>query len=307
MNMKVSCKLGDKTFSLSNPIMPGPGSYGNAIEFAAYDDLSKMGALVPNSMMIGDGQPSVNNKFARTSCGYISAFGPNNISLNRFIVEVLGKLPQGVPIIVDLKSRNMEEMAAMAAVAAQESRITAIEVNLNCPYASPEPPYWPDSAQLEKLMRMVKEQAGDKPVIAKGPGGLYSLPDMIRSLEAAGTDLFVPFNCITGMYVDIRTGVQQGGGYFGPGVKPIGVAVCRQAASISKMPIIGAGGITCAADVIEYIMAGAFAVQVGSANLSRPDFLGRLVDELADLMAHMGIESLNEIRGSAHPLKTKLF
>ncbi len=307
MDMKVSCKLGNKIFTLPNPIMSAPGSYGNAIEYSNLDDLSKLGAIIPNSMMISDGQPSVNNKFMRTPCGYISAFGPNNISLARFINEVLDKLPQDVPVIVDLKSRNMEEMAEMTATAAKSTRITAVEINLNCPYASPEPPYWLDRTKLERLLRMVKDQAGEKPVIAKGPGGLYSLPDMIGALQAAGVDMFVPFNCISGMQIDIHTGAQFGGGYFGPGIKPVGIAICRQASSIGDIPVIGAGGITSAADVIEYIMAGAFAVQVGSANLSRPDFLGRLVADLESLMEQMGIKSLDEIRGSAHTLTTSLF
>lgn len=307
MNMQVSCTIGGKPFTLQNPVMPGPGSYGNVIEFAPFEDLSRLGALVPNSMMSQDGSPSMNNKFARAPYGYLSAFGPNNISLKTFSETVLDKLPKGVPVIVDLKSKTMEEMAEMAAFAAATPGIAAIEVNLNCPYAAPGPAYWQDAAQLEKLMRMVKDNAGGKPVLAKGPGGLYPLAPMIEVLEAAGTDMFVPFNCISGLAVDVRARTTQGGGYFGPGVKPIGIAVCKEAASIAKIPVVGAGGITCAEDVLEYIMAGAFAVQVGSANLTRPDFLGGLLDDLEALMAELGIESLDEVRGVAAPLKTELF
>lgn len=307
MNLQVSCTLGDKCFTLQNPIMPAPGSYGNIIEFANYEDLTRLGALIPNSMLSTDGSPSVNNKFARVPCGYLSAFGPNNISLQTFIDTVLDRLPDNVPVIVDLKSRDMEEMAELTALAARTAKIAAIEINLTCPYGVPGHAYWQDPAQLEKLLRMVRESAGDKPLIAKGAGGLYPLAPVIHALEETGVDMFVPFNCISGLSVDIYSRTTQGGGYFGPGIKPIGLSICKEAASLTKMPVIGAGGITCAKDVLEYIMAGAFAVQVGSANLTRPDFMGRLLDDLAVLMQGLGIKSLNEVRGVAAPLKTALF
>lgn len=307
MDLQVSCMLGERRFTLQNPIMPAPGSYGNVIEFANYEDLTRLGALVPNSMLSTDGSPSINNKFARVPCGFLSAFGPNNISLQTFIDTVLDRLPDRIPVIVDLKSRSMEEMAELAALAAQTPKIAAIEVNLTCPYGVPGPAYWQDPAQLEKLLRMVRESAGDKTLIAKGAGGLYPLAPVIHALEETGVDMFVPFNCISGLSVDIYSRTTQGGGYFGPGIKPIGLSICKEAASLTKMPVIGAGGITCAKDVLEYIMAGAFAVQVGSANLTRPDFMGRLLDDLAALMQELGIKSLNEVCGVAAPLKTALF
>lgn len=307
MDLQVSCMLGERRFTLHNPIMPAPGSYGNVIEFANYEDLTRLGALISNSMLSTGGSPSINNKFARVPCGFLSAFGPNNISLQTFIDTVLDRLPDRVPVIVDLKSRSMEEMAELAALAAQTPKIAAIEVNLTCPYGVPGPAYWQDHAQLEKLLRMVRESAGDKPLIAKGAGGLYPLAPVIHALEETGVDMFVPFNCISGLSVDIYSRTTQGGGYFGPGIKPIGLSICKEAASLTKMPVIGAGGITCAKDVLEYIMSGAFAVQVGSANLTRPDFMGRLLDDLAALMQELGIKSLNEVRGVAAPLKTALF
>lgn len=99
--------------------------------------------------------------------------------------------------------------------------------------------------------------------------------------------------------VNIRTRQVQGGGYFGPGIKPLALARLREAADVFRIPVIGAGGITCAEDVLEYIMAGAFAVQVGSANLTRPDFMMHLLKDLERLMEELGITSLDEVRGSA--------
>lgn len=307
MNTQVSCTVKGKKIKLKSPIIPAPGGFGNVVEFAKYVDLTRLGAVMPNSMLKEDGSPSVNNKFKRVPCGYLSAFGPNNIGLKTFIDTVLNDIPKDVPVVVDLKSRDMEEMAELAAMASEEPKIAAIEVNLTCPYGIPAKPYYQDPDQLLLLMGMVRRSAGEKLLIAKGPGGLYPLAPVIGVLEEVGVDMFVPFNCISGLSVDIRTRTTQGGGYFGPGVKPITMGVLKEAVSLSKMPIIGAGGITSAEDVIEYIMAGAFAVQVGSANLRRPDFLQILTEDLERLMEELHIESLDEIRGTASPLKTELF
>ena len=124
------------------------------------------------------------------------------------------------------------------------------------------PLYWKDWEKLDGLMRIVRKAAGDKPVIAKAPGGIYPMEEMARVLEGAGTDMFVPFNCVDGCAVNIWKRTLQSGGYFGPGIKPLALSRCREACSVFHIPVIGAGGITCAEDVIEYIMVGAFAVQL---------------------------------------------
>lgn len=280
--------------------MPAPGGFGNVIEFAGAMDLTRLGALIPNSLMIADGQPSPRDKFRHTECGYLSAFGPNNISLARFIDEVLPALPEGIPpVIVDLKARSIREMAEVVRMAADAPGIGGIEVNLNCPYGTGEPLYSQDESQLAALLREARRAAGGKLLIAKAPGGFFPMAPMARVLEGEGADLFVSFNAIDGLSIDIRTRRAQGGGYFGPGIKPFALSRCREAVRAFQIPVIGAGGITRAEDVIEYILAGAFAVQVGSANLTRPDAMANMLDELPVLMESLGIDSLDAIRGAA--------
>lgn len=298
--MQVTCKVRGREIRLKNPLMTAPGGFGNILEYQGFNDLEKLGALIPNSMLSQDGSPNRINKFLMLPHGYLSSFGPNNMGLKTFIQEVLPKLPpDAAPVIVDLKAKSMEEMEESVALAAETEKIWGIEINLNCPYASAEAPYYRDAKKLEKLVTGARKAAGEKLLIAKAPGGIYPMQEMADVLEAGGMDMFVPFNCIDGCAVDIRTGKVQGGGYFGAGIKPVAMARLREAAAVFKIPVIGAGGITCAADVLEYLMLGAFAVQVGSANLTRPDFIMRLLGELEALVRELGIEDLDKIRGSA--------
>lgn len=308
VSMEIACKIRGKEFSLQNPLMTAPGSFGNVLEYQDFVDFGRLGAVIPNSMLKEDGEPNGINKFMMTDTGYLSSFGPNNMGLGTFIREVLPKLPaHTAPVIVDIKARSMEEMGESVALAAKTEGIAAIEVNLNCPYASPEEPYWKNPQKLEELMKLTRKEAGEKVLIAKAPGGVYSMTEMAKVLEKAGCDMFVPFNCIDGCAVDVRSRTLQTGGFFGRGIKAFALSRCKEAAAAFHIPVIGAGGITCAKDVLEYIMVGAFAVQVGSANLTRPDFMMRLLEELQGLLEELSIDSLEEVRGCAKMVKRNIF
>ena len=298
--MHVTCNVKGREIRLKNPLMTAPGSFGNILEYKDFVDLEKLGALIPNSMLKEDGSPNGINKFLMVPHGYLSSFGPNNMGVATFIREVLPLLPEGsAPVIIDIKARSIEEMAESVALAAKEEKIMAVEINLNCPYASPQPHYYQNPEMFKKLILEARKAAGEKLLIAKAPGGTYPMAPMAQVLEDGGVDMFVPFNCVDGCAVDIRTRKVQGGGYFGPGIKPLALSRLREAASVFHIPVIGAGGITCAEDVMEYIMLGAFAVQVGSANLTRPDFMMGLLKDLERLTEELGIKSLDEIRGCA--------
>lgn len=314
MNLQVSCQTSRGTLTLRNPIMPAAGSYGNILEYKDLVDLRLLGAVIPNSFMSAEGKPLPAVKYHQTEFGFISAFGPNNMSLKRFIETVLPQFPPDCPpIIVNLKAVSMEDMLELAALAAGEERIDGIEINYNCPYGqSSEPAYWLDPAKLERMTAGVKRVAADKLVIAKVPTGPFLMDGIPEAAEAGGADLFVSFNGLKGAAVDIqsrtyRCGLGGGGGYSGVGVKPFGLSRCREALSKLKIPVIGAGGIACAEDVMEYILAGAYAVQVGSANLTRPDLMHQIIADLHTLMERLGISCLDDVRGTAKVVRRHLF
>lgn len=306
MNMKVTLPTSKGDLVLKNPIMSAAGTFGYGIEYADAVNLECLGAIVPNSMAMTDGAPGAAKRFYQSDYGFISSFGSNNISYKVFIKEILPKLPyETTPVFMDLKAYDLDELKEFVSVLSEVDELAGLEINLNCPYGNFKvPSYWKDIEKLTEMIREVKKAAGDKILWFKAPTAEYPADRIVSAVQDNGGDAFVSFNAIGGYGIDIwkrkfRCGTNGGGGYSGPGIKPYALMCAHNSSKAAKIPVIGGGGIICAEDVIEYIMAGAHAVQIGSANLMRPDFMARLIDDLGELMVKMGIESLDEIRGCA--------
>lgn len=306
MNLKVTLPTPQGDLVLKNPIMSAAGTFGYAIEYEKVMDLACLGAIIPNSMALTDGQPSTAKRFYQTDYGFISSFGANNIAYQTFIREILPRLPhETTPVFIDIKAYDLEELAEFVSILSEVQEIAGMEINLNCPYGNfAVPSYWKDEEQLIEMVKRVKAAAGEKILWFKAPTAEYPVQQVVSAVQDNGGDAFVSFNALGGCSVDIETrkfrcGSGGGGGYCGPGIKPYAMMCARSSSKAARIPVIGGGGIICARDVLEYIMAGAHAVQIGSANLMRPDFMERLIEELQELMEDMKIESLDEIRGCA--------
>lgn len=302
MDLSVRIPTANGPFVLKNPLMPAAATLGNNIEYRDWIDLNRLGALIPNSLAITTGAPSLKQKFITTEYGLFGSFGRNNMSAEEYGRDVLPHLPwKTTPVIINTKAGDMDEMAELAAILGAMEGVAAIEVNLNCPYAgtSPTGPYWKTPPKLVEMLRKVRAAAPKKVIIAKVPTGTSPVDEITKYCAEGGADIVVSFNGTNGAAVDIYSRRFKSGGGGGPGFKPFGLSACRRCAKAADIPIIGAGGIACAEDVLEYIMAGAWAVQVGSVNFTRPDFMVRLLEDLEALMEKLGIESLEEIRGCA--------
>lgn len=305
MSLQVSIPTSQGTWELKNPIMPAAATFGNIIEYKDLVDLTRLGALIPNSLSTREGAPAKAKKFYAAECGVISSFSLNNMTVEQFVSTVLPELPyRATPIVVDLKAYDMDEMRIAVEQAAAAEGISAIEINLNCPYGHPgAAPYWKNRQDLEELIKISRKAAGNKVLIVKTATSEVPLGDVINISADNGADMFVSFNGISGgCSIDIHTRAFQCGGggmggYSGPGLKPYAMGRAVSAAKINRLPIIAAGGITKAEDVIEYTMAGAYAVQIGAANLMTPDAMIQILEDLEVLMATLGIKSLDEIRG----------
>jgi len=292
-----------------NPLMPAAGPFGSILEYARLGDLSTLGALLPNSFEITENQPTSTIKFHYTDFGFLSAFGSNNMDFIRFAEEVLPTLPSiSTPVLIDLKAKDMEDMVSLAALVCSYNGIAGVEINLNCPYATPgAKPYWRTPGLVRQLTARVREVISGKLLWVKVPSAESPIEELAREAEEGGAHAFVTFNSIIGAEVDIQTrqfvcGVRGSGGYSGAGVKPIGIWWCNRAFKAVSIPVIAAGGIRCAEDVVEYMMAGASMVQVGSAMLAQPNLIFKMVDNLTVLLREMGIEDINDIIGVAKPL-----
>lgn len=306
MNLKVTLPTPQGDLVLKNPIMSAAGTFGYAIEYEKAMNLNCLGAIVPNSMALTDGEPSTARRFYQSDYGFISSFGANNISYKTFIHEILPRLPyETTPVFIDIKAYDLEELTEFVSILSEVKELAGMEINLNCPYGNfAVPSYWKNEEQLIEMVRRVKAAAGDKILWFKAPTAEYPVQQIVSAVQENGGDAFVSFNAIGGYAVNIETrkfwcGSGGGGGYSGPGIKPYALMCAHNSSKAAKIPVIGGGGIICARDVLEYIMAGAHAVQIGSANLMRPDFMERLIEELQELMDKMHIVSLDEIRGCA--------
>ena len=266
--------------------------------------MKRLGAIVTNSFSIKAGSPSPARRFYQDDYGFVSSFGANNMPYKRFLAEILPRLPhETTPVIMDLKAWDMEEMAEFVAILSEVEELAAIEVNLNCPYGNMAvPSYWKDPATLDALLAKVRAAAGQKPLWIKAPTAEYPFADVVRAARKNGADAFVSFNALGGCAIDVatrqyRSGTFGGGGYSGPGLKPYALSCARACAGVAGIPVIAAGGITRVDDVLEYLLAGAHAVQVGSANLMLPDVMIRLIDGLEVRMEELGAADLDAVRG----------
>ncbi len=306
MNLQVTIPTANGGFVMKNPIMPAAATFGNVIEYMDVFDISILGAVMPNSLGMENGAPNRIRRVYKGETTFTSAFGPNNISVKSFVKEILPRLPwDKVPVVLDIKARSMDEMEDMAAYLSGVNEVAGIELNLNCPYYIMDvEPYWQNPGTLAELVGRAKKAAGAKPVFIKAPSADIPQQQVSQTLHAAGADAFVSYNGIEGCAVDIYTRKYCCGGMgrssnMGYGLKQYALRCTQLAALASPMPVIGSGGIINAKNIIEHVLVGAHAVQVGSANLMRPDFMKRLLEELDALMDELGIESLDEIRGTA--------
>lgn len=303
-NLSVTIPSSLGNIELKNPLMPAAATMGNLRAHARYTDLRTLGAMLPNSVFVDRGQPSQAKKICRCNNGFISAFGKNNISIFDFQKDYVPHLPwRETPLIIDMKAKDKYQMEELAGIINGMEEIFGVEINLNCPYG-PGEPYWKRAETLEDLVSRVRKAAPDKWLLAKVPGGDIAVEEIALACEAGGADAFVSYSSLNGSVIDIRRrtyrcGGWGSGGFSGPAFKPVGLLLCRRAVNAVKIPVIGIGGISCAEDVLEYIMAGAYAVQVGSANMARPDFMAKLLKDLDQLTDELGIESFAEIRGTA--------
>lgn len=309
-DLSVRIPVGNREIIFKNPIMPAAAGLGNLIEYKKFYDLDCLGAMMPNSLMLDTGSVNPARKLYGAEYGYITSLGSNSMGIHEFAGKIAPHLPwQTTPLIPDLKAETMDGLVELTRAACSYREIAGVEINMNCPYslAAYNPrQYWRDHGWLREMTRRVREAAGEKLLIFKVPTTMVDVEDMAAVVRENGADAFTAFGALIGCAIDIerrefRCGNSGSGGYCGPGLKPLALWTCQRVYKNVDIPIFNAGGVTCAEDVIEHIMAGASMVQTGSGNLTRPDFMPRLIEALDRRLDEMGVRNLDEIRGCARP------
>ncbi len=298
----LSCQLAG--LELSNPILTASGTFGYGLEFSPYGDLAKLGGLVVKGLSLSPRTGNPTPRIVETACGLLNAIGLQNIGAESFVREKLPHLPwRKTRVIANLYAQSVEEFAELAELLAWEEGIAALEVNVSCPnVAKGGLAFGQDPVQAASVCRAVKGVSGSKSVIIKLTPNVTDIRAVASAVQEAGADAISLINTLSGMAVDIHTrrprlaNIQ--GGLSGPAIKPVALHQVYQVCQEVNIPVVGLGGITSAADILEFILVGAQAVEVGSANFLRPDMSFKLVDDLQALTEELGVSSWEEWRGS---------
>lgn len=289
---------------LKNPILTASGTFGYGLEFMPYGDLTALGGIVVKGLSWEPREGNPMPRIAETPCGMLNAIGLQNIGAREFVQKKLPHLPWAdVPVIANLYACDALEFARLAEYLADQQGIAALEVNISCPNVRAGGSlFGQDPLQAAQVTAAVKAKAGGKPVIVKLSPNVTDIAAIARAVADAGADALALINTLTGMAVDIRTRTSRlanvVGGLSGPAIKPVALRCVHQVCQAVDLPVIGIGGIASAEDALEFILVGASAVQVGTANFLRPDMSFRIAAQLPALLHELGVSSWEEFRGS---------
>ncbi len=283
---------------LDNPVMTASGTFGYATEFDSLIDLNRLGGIIVKGLSLDASSGNPPPRVVETPCGMLNAIGLENMGIEAFFEEKLPELAKlAPPLVLNIYGKTSEDYERLAARIDMVDDVAGIEVNISCPNVSAGGiAFGVDPMMAARLVGKVRARTR-KPVIVKLSPNVTDIVAIARSVEDAGADAVSLINTLTGMAIDLdsRKPVLANitGGLSGPAIKPVALRMVWQVAKAVKVPVIGIGGIMNARDALEFLMAGASAIQVGTANF---------VDPLASMKILDGIEAYfveNNIRDIA--------
>lgn len=288
--------------SLPNPVLVASGTFGYAREMTAFVQFDQLGGIIPKTVTP---QPRAGNappRTVETASGLLNSIGLDNDGFDQFVAEKLPYLSGlGAPVIVNIAARTREEFRHMAEVLNQCEGVAAVELNISCPNVSGGVDFGTDPELAADVVRTFRE-ATDLPVIAKLTPNVTSVVPIAQAVADAGADAVSLVNTFQGMAIDWRR--RQPvlgnvlGGLSGPAIKPLALRIVWQVARAVDIPIIGVGGIQSVDDAMEFLVAGARAVQVGTANFYDPGLANRMVRQMNDLLQDQGLTEIGQIVGT---------
>ena len=300
VSVELAIKLG--RLALPNPILVASGTFGYAREMAGLVNVRRLGGILPKTITQ---EPRAGNtpwRTIETAAGMLNSIGLDNDGIEAFVAHHLPYLAGlGVPIIVSIAGRTHDEFVVMTRRLAGLEGVAAIELNISCPNVSGGVDFGTDPAMCEQVVADCRG-ATATPIIAKLTPNVTSIPTMARAAEAGGADAISLINTCLGMAIDWRRRRpllgNVMGGLSGPAIKPIAVRAVYQAAQATKTPIIGIGGIAAIDDVMEFLVAGASAVQLGTVNFYNPKASMEVLGALPAALAEAGAASVADVVGS---------
>jgi dihydroorotate dehydrogenase (NAD+) catalytic subunit len=289
---------------LKNPIMPASGCFSFGKEYSQFYDLSKLGSIMVKAATLHKRLGNDTPRVAETTSGMLNAIGLQNPGVETIIDEELPFLSRfDLPVIANVAGSTIEEYEQVA-MALRRSHIAAIELNISCPNVKEGGvQFGTDPDVAAEVTRRVKE-AANVPVYVKLSPNVTDIVAIAQAVESAGADGLTMINTLTGMTIDLnkrRPLLSNGvGGLSGPAIKPVAIRMIYQVYEAVNIPIIGMGGVRCAEDVLEFLLAGASAVAVGTANFENPLVCSDIIDDLPFVLDKYGFDSVTDAIGKGH-------
>lgn len=306
MSAMVDMRVRIGALELRNPVMTASGTFGSGREYADFFDLSRLGAVVTKGVSLEPWAGNDSPRIAETPSGMLNSIGLQNPGVEAFCAGDLAWLAtQDVPVVVNLVGHSVAEYRAVAERLDAEPAIAAFELNISCPNVDAGGMAFgtscPAAAEVVRAVRAVTT----KTLIVKLSPNVTDIAEIARAVEAEGADAVSLINTLLGMAIDTRTfrpALARGvGGLSGPAIRPVAVRMVWQVARAVSVPVIGMGGIMCAQDAAEFMLAGATAVAVGTASFVEPTAAVAVVDGLAHLCAERGLARVADLIGAAWP------
>ncbi|MEC1541668.1 dihydroorotate dehydrogenase [Bacillus subtilis] len=287
---------------LKNPIIPASGCFGFGKEFSRFYDLSRLGAIMIKATTkeprFGNPTPRV----AETGAGMLNAIGLQNPGLDSVLHNELPWLEQfDTPIIANVAGSQVEDYVEVAEHISKAPNVHALELNISCPNVKTGGIAFGTNPEMAADLTKAVKEVSDVPVYVKLSPNVANITEIALAIEEAGADGLTMINTLIGMRLDLKTGkpilANKTGGLSGPAVKPVAIRMVYEVSQTVNIPIIGMGGVQTAEDALEFLLAGASAVAVGTANFVNPFACPEIIEQLPSVLRQYGYQSIEECIG----------
>ena len=299
--MDLSVRIG--SLRLANPLIAASGCFGYGLEYADLVDLSSLGGIVVKGLFLNEREGHRPPRIVETPAGMVNAIGLQGIGVHRFIREKLPELRRrGATVFVNVCGTTIDEYVEVSRILSDEEGVAALEINISCPNIKEGGiNFGCDLASTSAVVSAVRRVTA-LPLIPKLTPNVTSVASFAQAAEEAGADAVSLVNTFLAMVVDVETRrpvlSNVTGGLSGPAIRPIAVRMVHECARRVKIPVVGMGGIASARDALEFMIAGATAVQVGTANFVDPFIWGKLLAGVRDYLERHGIDRIADLVGS---------
>ena len=291
------------SLELRNPVMTASGTFGYAREFENLVNLHRLGGVVVKGISLAPRAGNPPPRIVETACGMLNAIGLQNVGVKRFIEEKMTYLRGiNVPVIVNILGDTVEEYSEITRRLADTEGIAALEVNISCPNVKKGGVAFGNDPKMAAAVTSAVKEVSSVPVMVKLSPNVSDVTLVARAVEDGGADSVSLINTLIGMAIDLESRkpvlANVIGGLSGPAVKPVALRMVYQVAQAVKIPVIGIGGIDCTEDALEFMLAGASAIQVGTANFVNPRVSEDIVEGMSSYVKRNRLDSIRDLVGA---------